>query len=496
MKFIVEHEKINQLACDCLVIGVFSQSKLTGSAQIMDRVSGGYLSNLLRQGDISNEFERNTLLPLQHLPKLAAKRLLVVGLGDPEQFDARRYKKTLCNIWSFLKNTPATSILLALTEVPVAKKTIDWKIQQIVLSAKYAQYVYKQAKTSDKEPTKLSQITLAVDKNQHKAYHAILTQSIAISEGMETARRLGDSPANICTPTYLATQAQALGKQYNSIKTQVLNEAAMQKLGMGSLLSVSQGSDQPAKLIIMQYHGTHPKEKPVVLVGKGVTFDSGGISLKPGPNMDEMKYDMMGAATVFGCLKACAEAKLPINVVGVIPTTENLPNGSATKPGDVFTSMSGQTIEVLNTDAEGRLILCDALTYCERFKPDVVIDIATLTGAILVALGKHKTGLFSNSEALSNALLQAGKKIDDECWLMPMGEEYTEELKSNFADLANIGSRHGGSITAACFLSKFTEKYTWAHLDIAGTAWLSGDNKGATGRPIPLLMQYLLDRCA
>jgi len=302
-------------------------------------------------------------------------------------------------------------------------------------------------------------------------------------------------PANLCTPSHLASQAREIGKAYKKVKTTVLEEAAMKKLGMGALLSVSRGSRQPAKLITLEYSGGQPGDKPVVLVGKGVTFDSGGISIKPSPAMDEMKYDMCGAASVLGTMQACAEMDLPLNVVGVVPATENLPDGDASKPGDVVTSMSGQTIEVLNTDAEGRLILCDALTYSDKFNPAVVIDIATLTGACVIALGAHATGLLSNDDALADELLDAGITAADRAWHLPLWDEYQKQIDTNFADIANVGGRGAGTITAACFLSRFTSKYRWAHLDIAGVAWKQGNDKGATGRPVSLLTQFLLNRC-
>jgi leucyl aminopeptidase len=318
----------------------------------------------------------------------------------------------------------------------------------------------------------------------------------AIAGGVRLAKDLGNLPGNICTPTYLAERALELAKGSSKLKVSVLEEKDMEKLGMGALLSVARGSRQPAKLIVMQYHGGAKGEKPVVLVGKGVTFDSGGISIKPGAAMDEMKFDMCGAASVFGCMAAVAELQLPVNLVGVVPATENLPDGNATKPGDVVTSMSGQTIEILNTDAEGRLILCDALTYAKKFKPAVVIDIATLTGACVVALGHYATGLLGNDQALADALLAAGQTACDRAWQLPLWDEYDEALSSNFADMANIGGRSAGTITAACFLGRFTKDYCWAHLDIAGVAWDTGKNKGSTGRPVPLLMQYLLDYCS
>ena len=313
---------------------------------------------------------------------------------------------------------------------------------------------------------------------------------------MSLAKELGNLPGNVCTPTYLAEQAIKLGQQYDAVTTTILDEDKMAELGMGSLLSVSRGSRQPAKLITMNYQCAGDA-KPVVLVGKGLTFDAGGISLKPAAGMDEMKYDMCGSASVFGTISAIAELNLPINVVGVVPSSENMPDGDANKPGDIVISMAGKTIEILNTDAEGRLILCDALTYSERFNPEVVIDIATLTGAIIVALGSKTTGLMSNNQDLADDLLQAGRDSNDKAWQLPLWDEYQEQLDSNFADIANIGGKEAGSVTAACFLSRFTEKYTWAHLDIAGTAWKSGGKaKGATGRPVPMLVQYLLNRIA
>ena len=318
-----------------------------------------------------------------------------------------------------------------------------------------------------------------------------LSYGSAVGNGMNAARQLGNLPANICTPSYLATQAKALAKGQPKVTTTVLSEAQMKTLKMGSLLSVSAGSDQPGHLIVIKYQGAKVTAKPVVLVGKAVTFDSGGISLKPGAGMDEMKYDMCGGASVIGVINALIETQMPINVVGIIPAVENMPNGHATKPGDVVTSMSGQTIEVLNTDAEGRLILCDALTYAERFKPDSVIDIATLTGAVIGALGKVGAGLLSNDDSLAEELLNSGTRSGDRAWRLPLWDEYDDLLKSNFADIANIGGPQAGTITAACFLARFTKKYRWAHLDIAGTAWVSGGEKGATGRPVPMLMDYL-----
>jgi leucyl aminopeptidase len=330
-------------------------------------------------------------------------------------------------------------------------------------------------------------------RNDLKKGDQALQRGLAIASGIRFAKDLGNLPGNICTPTFLAEQALELGKTFD-FKVEVLEKKDMEKLGMGSFLSVARGSRQPPKLIVMHYSKGGAGQKPVALVGKGITFDAGGISIKPAGDMDEMKYDMCGAASVLGTFRAIAEMKLPINVVGVIPTCENLPDGDANKPGDIVTSMSGQTIEILNTDAEGRLILCDALTYTERFEPTAVVDIATLTGACVIALGHHVSGLFGNSDSLTKELHNAGEESFDRVWPMPTWDDYQDQLKSNFADMANIGGRAGGSITAACFLSRFAKKFEWAHLDIAGTAWKSGKDKGSTGRPVPLLTHFLMQR--
>ncbi|HVF18251.1 MAG TPA: leucyl aminopeptidase, partial [Steroidobacteraceae bacterium] len=316
----------------------------------------------------------------------------------------------------------------------------------------------------------------------------------AIVSGMSLMRDLANQPANVCTPNYLAKAAQTLAREHRSIRVRVLNEDDCRRLKMGSFLSVTEGTVEPAKMIVLEYNGADKGGEPIALVGKGVTFDTGGISMKPPPGMDEMKFDMSGAASVLGTFKALATLELPINVVGVVPACENMPGGRATKPGDIVKSMSGQTIEILNTDAEGRLILCDAITFARRFKPRAVIDIATLTGACVVALGNHLSGLFGNDQELMDALRDAGQRADDRAWPMPIGEEYAEGLKSNFADFANVAGREGGAITAACFLAKFTDGLKWAHLDIAGTSYVGGSAKSSTGRPVPLLVDYLLNQ--
>ncbi|RMH14400.1 MAG: leucyl aminopeptidase, partial [Gammaproteobacteria bacterium] len=352
-------------------------------------------------------------------------------------------------------------------------------------------YRFTQCKSeTTKQPSLRKLVIHAEGVRQKRAVESGARQGLALNEGKDLARDLANLPGNICTPSYLASQARKLARQYTKISVSIMEEAAMRRQGMGALLSVAAGSRQPAKLITLQYKN-HRSAKPVVLVGKGVTFDSGGISIKPSAAMDEMKYDMCGAASVLGTFHAVAMLGLPINLVGIIPSTENLPDGAASKPGDIVTSLSGQTIEILNTDAEGRLILCDALTYAARFKPKAVIDIATLTGACVIALGSHPSGLLGNHSKLISHLREAGDVSGDRVWELPLWDDYQDQLKSPFADMANVGGREAGTITAGCFLSRFTEAYHWAHLDIAGTAWKSGTNKGATGRPVPLLLEYL-----
>jgi leucyl aminopeptidase len=391
-----------------------------------------------------------------------------------------------------LDESHAAAAVCAIAEVNVLGRTEAWKIRQATINTETALYQYTQTKSeTSTNPAPLASLTFSCTDSA--SAEVAIAQGAAIGHGMNLAKQLGDLPGNVCTPTYLAEQALSIGEKFDSVKTTVLEEADMAALGMGSLLSVSRGSVQPAKLITLEYTG-NGDANPVVLVGKGLTFDAGGISLKPSQGMDEMKYDMCGSASVLGTVCAVAELKLPINLVGVIPSSENLPDGDANKPGDIVTSMAGKTIEILNTDAEGRLILCDALTYSERFNPDTIIDIATLTGAIIVALGNVTTGLMANNQDLADDLIKAGNDSYDRTWQLPLWDDYQKQLDSNFADIANVGGKEAGSVTAACFLSRFTEQYKWAHLDIAGTAWVSGKAKGATGRPVPLLVQYLLNK--
>jgi len=475
----------------CLVVGVFEGGKLSAAAQALDMAAKKALSEIVARGDMTGK-AASTLL-LHELSGITAERVLLVGLGKASELTNKISVDILRATFGALNATPAKDAMLYLSDEGVGKDT-SWVIKQAVLAAAESTYRADSLKSKPAKPATLKSITFAtLDKPAATLKHA-LDQAAAIAHGMALTKDLGNLPGNICTPTYLAAKALALAKVHKSIKTTVLEEKDMQKLGMGSFLSVTRGSEQPAKLITLEYFGAAKTQKPIVLVGKGITFDTGGISLKPGAEMDEMKYDMCGAASVLGTMQAIAEMGLKLNVVGVIPTCENMPSGRATKPGDIVTSMSGQTIEILNTDAEGRLILCDALTYSKKFNPDTVIDIATLTGACVIALGHVASGMFSNEDKLAKELLAAGEQAHDRIWQLPLWEDYQPLLDSNFADMQNIGGRAGGTITAACFLARFTKEYRWAHLDIAGTAWLSGKQKGATGRPVPLLTQYLINR--
>ncbi len=493
MEFSIKNGNPEKQHHDCVIVGVYEGHKLSSSAKAIDDASKGYLITILKSGDMEGKLG-STLL-LHYLPNIASERVLLVGLGKESEFDERAYRKAVAASIKALSNGGVETAGSFLSELVVKKHNAHWKIAQLVEVALDNCYRFDHYKTTKPEYKGMIRLVINVEKSDTDAAEAGLKQGLAVASGVSFAKDLGNLPPNVCTPTYLAEQAQALAQTHN-VKVEVLERAEMEKLGMGSFLGVAQGSVQPPKLIVLHHNGGKKNQKPVVLVGKGITFDTGGISLKPGAEMDEMKYDMCGAASVLGTFKAIAEMNLAINVVGVIPTCENMPDGNAIRPGDVLTSMSGQTIEVLNTDAEGRLILCDALTYAERFEPDAVVDIATLTGACVIALGHHASGLFSNKDSLAAELLKAGEASLDRAWHMPMWDDYQPQLDTNFADMANIGGRAGGSITAACFLSRFTKKYDWAHLDVAGTAWKSGKEKGGTGRPVPLLTQFLMSRAA
>ena len=478
-----------------LVVGVFAGKKMAGhAAQAADAASGGALSRLLRKGDLEGKAGQSATL--YDLKGIAAERLVVIGLGDNRSFDRAALAKALGPTIKSIAASGARNATLALPFDEAGSPIYDLA-RETAITAAGAVYRSDSLKTDAKAPARpLTRLTLwAEDAAAARTLRKGVNHGKAIASGMDLARDLANLPGNICTPSHLADSARALGRRSPKLKVKIVEQKEMEKLGMGALLSVARGSRQPPKLIVMEYNGGKPSQKPVVLVGKGLTFDAGGISLKPAADMDEMKYDMCGGASVLGTLAACVDLELPINVVGLVPASENLPDGNANKPGDIVTSMSGQTIEVLNTDAEGRLILCDTLTYAERFyTPATVVDIATLTGACVIALGAHASGLLANDDSLADALLDAGTRSGDRAWRLPLWDDYQPQLDSNFADMANIGGRAAGTITAACFLSRFTKKFKWAHLDIAGTAWKSGKEKGATGRPVPLLTQYLIDR--
>ena len=485
--------------CDLLILAVFDKRNLSSTAQKIDQACAGKLTALLGQGELDGKKGAALLIP--EITGIKARRILLIGCGKQEKFGPAEYLE-VCNkaisqsCRSNIKHVISTLPELTLSKQHDQKKYHPhWRIEQATIAAYGSLYRFDALKTDNKkDKSRPARINFTFDETADTKFSQLaITQGVAIGRGISLAKELGNMPGNICNPTYLADQALALAKTL-PITTTILEETEMEKLGMGALLSVSRGSRQPAKLIVMEYKGGAKSEQPVVLVGKGLTFDAGGISLKPAGAMDEMKFDMCGSASVFGTVQAIAEMKCPINMVGIVPSSENMPDGDANKPGDVVTSMSGQTIEILNTDAEGRLILCDALTYAAKFKPATIIDIATLTGAVVVALGSHATGLLGNDETLVQDLLQAGQITRDRAWQLPLWESYQGQLDSNFADMANIGGREAGTITAACFLSRYTKDYNWAHLDIAGTAWKKGKLKGATGRPVQLLTQYLITR--
>ena len=477
----------------CVVVGVFENRKLSAPAADVDRASDGYLSELLRGGDM--EGRAGSTLLLHKVPNMLADRVLLVGLGKEREFHEKAYRDAVASAVKFLRDTGSTDAVITLSEIPVKKRDINWNIEQAVISANEALYRFVSMKSKPDETRRpLKRITFTVSRRgELKLGETGLARGLAIARGIELAKNLGNTPSNICTPEYLAGEAKKVAKAHG-FGCEILDYAACEKLGMGSFLSVGKGSDKPPRFIVLKHEGGKKGDKPVVLVGKAVTFDAGGISLKPPGEMDEMNYDMSGGGAVIGAFRAIGELDLSLNVVGLIPACENMPDANANKPGDIVTSMSGQTIEILNTDAEGRLILCDALTYAERFDPDAVVDLATLTGACVIALGAHPSALFSNHDPLAREIEHAADLAWDRVWRMPLWDDYQDQLKSSLADMANIGGRPAGSITAACFLSRFTKKYHWAHLDIAGTAYKGGRDKTSTGRPVSLLVHFLLNR--
>lgn len=484
-----------QINTEALAVGIFKNQVLSPAAEQIDQASQGAIRSVLE-----SEFkgDAKTSLVLRQLPGVAAKRVVLIGLGEQKKYNAKAHATAEATFASYAKAASIQEIVSTLASIDTPDSTLTDRSRAAAQAIGYANYQYDATLSKKEEhPSHIKQAAIWSAPTESAAVEAGLVQGGAIANGVNFTRLLADLPPNICTPTYLAQQAKKLGEQFKTLKIEVLERKQIEALKMGSFLSVAKGSDEPPVFIVIKHTPTNPSnEAPLVLVGKGLTFDAGGISLKPAANMDEMKYDMGGAASVFGTMRAIAELDLNREIIGVVAACENLPSGRANKPGDVVTSMAGKTIEILNTDAEGRLVLCDALTYVERFNPAAVINIATLTGACVVALGDINSGLFSNNDTLAEQLKEASQQTNDGVWQLPISDEYQAKLKSNFADIANIGSPGAGSITAACFLARFTENYPWAHLDIAGTAWSGGANKGATGRPVPLLVQYLINQTA
>jgi leucyl aminopeptidase len=483
-----------QEAAGCAVVGIYENGELGSAGRRMDTQLGGLIAKMNREGDFAGKLGDALMLHAPH--GAAAARVLLIGLGGSANFGRKQYRKALQSAAQALAKSGASDAVLYLTLEDISD--LDTTYRARIVAEVFCTQAYKipDLKTAAKPKAKpLTVLSVVVaDARGVKAASRGLEIGAALGGGIAFARDLANLPPNVCTPTYMGNRALQLSKEFPSIKTKVLGAAEIKALKMGAFLAVTQGSDQPPRLIVCEYRGAAKSLAPVCLIGKGITFDTGGISLKDPPAMDEMKFDMSGGATVLGALRAAADLKLRINLVAIVAACENMPSGRAVKPSDIVTSMSGQTVEILNTDAEGRLVLCDAITYSRRYKPQTVIDVATLTGACVVALGSHMSGLMSNDEALAEELSAAGVRADDRSWRLPVGDEYAEQLKSNFADLANVGGREAGACTAASFLWKFAKDLRWAHLDIAGTAWLGGSQKGSTGRPVPLLLDFLLGR--
>jgi leucyl aminopeptidase len=471
---------------DCLIVGAFSDKTLSPAGQAVDAASGGRLSALAARGDITGKTGQTTLLP--DVPGVASARVLVIGLGEPAKFAVPQFLKAVADAVRALRTGPVKSAYLTLTDLAVKGRDADWAVRQAVIAADHAAYEYT-ATRSKKASVSLSELAVWAKPEQAEAFR----EGQGIAAGIEFTRELGNLPPNICNPGYLAEQSIKLAAEHDNVTCDVLERAEMETLGMGSLLAVARGSANAPKLIVLKYTGAGDA-KPLALVGKGITFDTGGINLKVQGGIEEMKFDMCGAASVLGTFLACAKLQLPINLVTVVPAVENMPDADAYRPSDVLTAMNGKTIEVGNTDAEGRLILCDALTYVQRFEPKATVDVATLTGACVIALGKYAAGLMSKHDDLSAELLDAGENVFDRAWRLPLWDEYQTQLDSTYADIYNIGGKGAGAITAGCFLSRFTEGQRWAHLDIAGVANGEGRKGLASGRPVGLLTQWLLDQ--
>lgn len=489
MKYQAKNQAFSQ-AADGIVLGLYENNEFSKSFNEIDLAAQGYLNRLIQSGELTGKLGQTLLL--RDLPGVATKRVLIVGCGKKGELTERRYKQLIQSMLKALNNANIREVVSYLTEIEIKDRDLYWNVRFAIEIIEHTNYRFDRFKSEKPESTALESFIFNTDCPQ--AQRAI-AHAQAVSAGVKAARDIANMPPNICNPAYLAEQAKHLAAEFGALSLEVIDETQMAELGMNAYLAVSRGSTNPAYMSILHFNNAPDKNaKPIVLVGKGLTFDAGGISLKPAADMDEMKYDMGGAASVFGVMAAVAQLDLPLNVIGVLAGCENLPDGNAYRPGDILTTMNGLTVEVLNTDAEGRLVLCDALTYAERFEPQLLIDVATLTGACVVALGQHNSGLICEDENLAADLLHAAQQTTDKAWRLPLSEEYQEQLKSPFADLANIGGRWGGASTAGAFLANFTKKYRWAHLDIAGTAWLQGANKGATGRPVALLTQFLINQ--
>lgn len=486
MEFSIKTQSPEAAKTGCVVLGVHAGKELTQNARKVDRASRGALREAL--DDISGKVG-STLL-LRGLPGVAAERVLLVGLGERKEFGETQFREAVRAAAVALRELGARSAAFHIVDARVGSRPLAWNVRHAVLGLREAFYRFDQLKTRKKSPEPvLRQLVLPLGASP--PLQQCLREAVATADGVELAKTLGNLPPNICTPGYLAEEAKKIARQFK-LDVEVLERRDIEKLGMGAFLAVTQASRQPPKFIVLRYSGAAKSRKPLVLVGKGITFDTGGISLKPASEMDEMKFDMSGAGSVLGAVRALAGMKAPVNVIGIIAACENMPGGHATRPGDVVTTLSGQTVEILNTDAEGRMVLCDALEYARRFDPQAVVNIATLTGACVIALGHVASGLFANDDRLAAEVEAAADDAWDRVWRMPLWEDYQEPLRSNFADMANIGGRPAGSITAASFLARFTRKLRWAHLDVAGTAWKGGREKGSTGRPVPLLVRLAL----
>jgi leucyl aminopeptidase len=496
MQFDVWSKTLTDLSVDCIAAGVFEDGKLGAETAALDKTTGGRIKGVVERGDFNGRAGETLLLSEAGL---TATRVVLVGLGAERSYGRKSWRRACAAALTTIGRTRIRSVALAI-ERPPAKDLNDYYFGRCVAEiAGTVLYRTNDLKTGKKPPAPMINMVVAGPVRATGTPEAKrgLEHGRALATATALQRDLGNLPSNICTPRYLAERAKGLGKRHSSVKVKVLDEAAIRREKMGCFLAVTQGSAEPPRFIVMDYHGPRAaRTAPIVLVGKGITFDTGGISLKDPSAMDEMKFDMLGAACVIATMSFLAEAKLPLRVVGLVATCENMPDGMAIKPGDIVTSASGQTVEILNTDAEGRLILCDALHYARRFDPSILVDMATLTGACVIALGAHHSGVMGNDDALVADLVAAGVRADDRAWQLPLTEEYAEQLKTNFADMANIGSREGGAITAAAFLSKFTQGMKWAHMDIAGTAYQGGVHKGATGRPMPLLTDFLVQRAS